>query len=158
MSKLLHYCENKFILSPFPPIKEEYKMSLKPRGLYLSVDDAWMKWCTEEDFFHRLYQWVYEFEINVNANILKIQTLKELKEFDTKYKKVISPKFYMIDWELVKEQYSGIAFLNYQKIKRELIRNFFQFTWYFGLDVDCYVIWDHEILKVKSCNSFHRVE
>lgn len=54
-----------------------------------------------------------------------------------------------IDWNMVYKKYSGIAFLNYSTIKKEVYDDdFFKFAWFFGIDVNSVCVWNNEILEI----------
>lgn len=152
--KLLHYCTTRFILDVNESYYKKKPNFFKPRGLYLSVDDAWIQWMRSQEFYLKLYQWVYEFEFKSFANILIIQTFKELMDFVKKYPDTSNGKG-MIDWDCVEKEYDGIGFKNYKEIKNMCFSFVNVPMWYYGLDVNCYVIWNCEILEEKSCEAFN---
>ena len=141
--KLLHYAVHKFEIDFNKSYDSQYLFPGKPRGLYLSVDDAWTRWCIDNDFIHKLYNFVYEFELSKDSKILVIQTSDEMRRFLKTFE----------GWEEIKNRYDGIGFLNYVKIKNDLL--FASPLWFDALDVNCYVIWNCEILEEKDCQPFN---
>ena len=79
MVRLLHYSKEplKGVKSVAPKRQGE---SFKPKGLWVSEDDAWKKWVSQNKFYPEEYVIENEILLEDNANMLHISTLEELNE------------------------------------------------------------------------------
>lgn len=113
---------------------------LKPGGLWYSIGNSWIDWCIGEDF-DGIGKYVYEIELNKNANILFLDTKDKVFEFSKKYKKTEYPynKFDSagINWKEVKNNYDGIEVNPYFGD----LRLSFKLIWYYGWDVPSGCLW-----------------
>ena len=118
--------------------------SLKPRGLWYSIDKEWIDWCKGN-----IPNWIkkYNIELEIKEDeILIIKSLEDLENLQSKYKLEVSESLAFInyiDWNQVSKDYKGIEFQNYWKIKNEIMWcedciNIF----YSSLDCSSGCIWD----------------
>lgn len=174
--RLLHYSQSPFTLDyeeEYPeisPTERFFSMGLrKPRGLWVSVDEAWKEWSEMEEFNLDSLQSVQRVEVKEDNNILWISNEEEFDEFTKAYiyksleeedlkrmtEKLDLPllEFFNeqrgLDWARVKEDYSGIIISPMLASKR------FQdgvFTWYYGWDVPSGCIWGlNDISSFEEC-------
>ncbi len=127
---------------------------MKPAGLWLSdeSDYGWESWCEEQEFRIESLQHRTDFKINLNT-VLVLSTDREVRNFDQKYKKVIPapieggyiPSFSIIDWDRVRDEYSGILITpySYSDLRYDLL-------WYNGWDCSSACIWDLSVLEVSG--------
>jgi hypothetical protein len=115
----------------------------KPRGLWVSVDDAWEEWCRENEFnvpSLAVKQRVVlkDFE----GKLLLLSTPPEILEFQERYglPHPRIPEHYGIDWARVALNYGGIIIAPYQwSLRLDLM-------WYYGWDCASGCIWDTSII------------
>jgi len=117
------------------------KKHLKPRGLWLSYNNEWEKWNDTGEpgvFIVGDYKYKYRVTFRKNLNVLKIETLQDLYDFNKKYgsKDKHVKSIIRINWEKVCKDYDGIFFTNYNKIRQdESVEYNDEFAWYYTLDV-----------------------
>lgn len=66
--------------------------NLKPRGLWLSYNNEWQEWNDTGEpggFMFGNYKYKYRVTFKKNINVLKIETVDELYDFNKKYGKKI---------------------------------------------------------------------
>lgn len=109
-------------------------MGCKPNGLWLSIDDEWLRFCESNGFstFDTSSYYVYEFEIKDWSNIYIIDSVE-------------NPLLYKnhVDWNDLSSRYDGIAFLEYNRVKRDLTGGG---LWFYGIDVSSICVWNTDIL------------
>ena len=114
---------------------------LKPSGFWLSKNSAWEEWIN--DNFESLSSWDYKYKYKVtfkkNINVLKISTFADLENFTQKYgiEYEKTGEYFSADWKKICEEYDGIFFENYEKIRGYLWDNNLTdiYIWYLSLDV-----------------------
>lgn len=124
-------------------------ISLKPFGLWYSIGVEWLDFTIYN--FEGFYsdEKLYAYEINIdNLNILKLNTIEDVREFMKKYK-IGNDTYVSIDWKKVSETYDGIEINNYGKIKNESLLDF-DYIWLYGWDVSSGCIWNTEKLNFKE--------
>ena len=148
---LYHFTEKPFSLKD----KKKYQVINginKPSGLWLSDENdyGWSQWCQDNDF--RLKGLKYKTTIKVDtSNVFVIQSVEELKEFNSKYgikkgnfKK--DPYFlledYFINWDLLKNTHKGIIITPYLHQVR------LEYMWYYGWDCASGCIWDTSCCEI----------
>lgn len=82
-----------------------------PKGIWLSCGLSWQKFIGNEPSRWSLASYIYE--IIPNENILKISSVKELKQFIDKYQKDDIKIYDVIDWKQVKKDYDGLIVCPY---------------------------------------------
>lgn len=120
--------------------------TLKPDGFWYSVGNSWSKWIRSEgmDWLDD-YNYLYSVEVNYNK-IIKLNSIKKIKDFTKKYKVKTSNKFISISWDKVAKDYDGIEFSPYFKKSLEFSEDI---LWYNTIDVASGVVWN-----TKSITSF----
>jgi hypothetical protein len=146
----LHYTsvKIKYIKSDFD--QQHY---FKPNGLWCSYGDEWLKWHESEKVFtfdpNNYY--LYEIAFNPDAKILTIDSFKKYMNLD-KYKNTINGMD-CLDWNKIKIDYDGVAFLNYQRIKMDMLNSKTIDILILSLDVSSCCIWNH-VYKLNLVKHF----
>ncbi len=138
--KLYHFSESPLELKMDYPYKDRLHLD-KPGGLWVSVGNAWHKWCHDEHFF--LHHLAYKTEIKLHkyANILIIRGVRQLDNFHQKYKTPVMTDSEGINWIQLKKHYQGIIITPYLWLRR------LNLLWYYTWDVASGVIWDLSAIK-----------
>ena len=143
MNKWLH-----FSIKPITSIKEtdkQNKFGLKPNGLWFSLDNDWKDWCSKEGFMEYDDNLTYTYELTLDeSQFYVIDSFEKLLEFEAKYK---FGRY--INWVEVSEDYDGLIFKNYHKIKKKLRLEdeLFNSLWYYSIDVNGGVVWNPSSVK-----------
>lgn len=105
----------------------------KPRGFWLSYNNDWEDWERNNENLDR-YKFKYRTTFKKNINVLKIDTLEDLYDFNEKYriKGKLVKNILIIDWKKVCNDYDGIFFNNYDKLMKD---DFIEDSWYETLSV-----------------------
>lgn len=150
----------------------------KPSGFWYQINDCGYKW-GELDWG----KYIYKVEIDT-SNILVIKNYQDYLKFDRKYgfdKKIKYSKknsdvsndinvpndsmtWKYIDWKKVAKKYAGFEVKNYDKIKKQLtkdyIKNIYQagiLNWLKLFDFSSGCIWDLEAINfIKYCCKFSK--
>lgn len=142
--------------------QREQDISFKPRGIYFSRDDAWLKWCDMVDFYPNIYRHKYGIENMDALNILYLNTPSDVDAFDKKYGirscKYVLDAFSSFDWTKVSQNYDGM-FVPLDLIKQ--VNAFAEcnrfFMWH-GYDVETLVIWSPKLkLKLKYISQMSNI-
>lgn len=118
----------------------------KPRGLWVSVDDAWQEWCSENDF--GIGEYKHEIVLKPDAKILRIETSEALHAFTKQYGKsndmdgALRLARHLIDWREVASRYHGIIIAPYQWSCRLSMETF----WYYSWDCASGCIWNADAI------------
>ena len=123
-------------------LKRKYKQrndrfTMKPNGLYWSIDNEWLEWCSSE-----MPHWVekYNFSLEINEkDIYRISNKEEVSEFEKRY-----AKDFMIDWYSVSLDYKGIEITNYHSFRFSCK---IMSTWIYGWDVNGGCVWDLSAIR-----------
>ena len=149
MVRLLHYSKEplKGVKSVAPKRQGE---SFKPKGLWVSEDDAWKKWVSQNKFYPEEYVIENEILLEPDANMLHISKLEELHaftdkvevpaEWTRKYKYV---DVLNLDWESVANSYDGILIMPYIWGGHSDPKT----MWYYGWDIGSGCIWNADAVK-----------
>ena len=142
-------------------INNYYKQDFfKPSGFWYSIGPSWVKWKLNEGFNTKgIHKKGKEYYINKSLNIYKVKfynkkyttlpddekvllvdTCDKLIKFDKKYSIKIRNRSF-IEWKKVSQDYAGIEFRNFNKIKKELKKINKKIVWYWAVDVDSGCIW-----------------
>ena len=121
--------------------QKQIKNKMKPSGFWLSKNSEWEEWLNEN--FESSSTWGYNYKYKItlrkNINILKISTFEDLEIFNEKYGIIYknTGHYFSADWKKVCDEYDGIFFENYEKIREYLWKNDLTdiYTWYLSLDV-----------------------
>lgn len=120
----------------------------KPAGLWVSIGEAWLEWCQENEFGCPADQRCYEIALVNDAGILHVETPDELLEFAHRFSfdpleglpGSTSGRFGIgmgVRWDLVAAEYSGIIIAPYQWEHRLDP----SVNWYYGWDCASGCIW-----------------
>jgi hypothetical protein len=132
---------------------------LKPSGFWYSIGSQWLdfklntKWNnngirkkgTEYHLKSPLTMYKIKFynkkytSLPDDEKVLLVDTCDKLLKFNKNYSKTGNSIF--IDWEKVSQDYAGIEFRNYSRIKKELIKKKLDILWYSAIDVDSGCVW-----------------
>lgn len=143
-----HFSNNKLILDNRK--YSQYTINyLKPNGLWLSKNNEWIDWCTENNFFKHDPNNYYKNKIEFSDDIklYKCTTIPNLL------------KLCCTNWTEMSFTYDGIIIDNYYNLKDELYKSnniSISFTWFFGLDVNCIYVWN--ISKLKVVESINKIK
>lgn len=106
----------------------------KPRGLWLSVGEAWAEWCRDNSYGLGCY--VTRVELGPAANILTLRSPGELDSFTWRYRIRDDHRLdEHIDWRRVMADYDGILIPEYHWSRR------MDLMWYYSWDVASGCIW-----------------
>lgn len=154
-NRLIHYSGAPLVLEamtyPQPNDSAQDVWWAKPKGLWLSVDDAWEDWCRGEEFgFDRLTH-TSEVILAPDNHVLWIKSVPAMDHFTREFgfHKNLFPdnpdhlaawslRRRGIDWSKVAAVYQGLIIAPYQYQRRfhDLT------TWYYGWDCASGCIWD----------------
>lgn len=140
--KFYHYTDNSNLV--LENTNFSFGTTFKPEGLWLSYDKnhyGWKDWCLSENY--RLDKLKYKYEVDINMNkILNIDSREKLIYLINNFQDCYLD--YQINWNTLKEYYSGIAFIPYCRSWIYIDNNFnFQSTiWYSAIDCESICIWD----------------
>jgi hypothetical protein len=148
--ELIHYSSEIITsLEPRQYDQEEKFWQHKPNGLWVSVGEEWKEWCEAEKFKLDSLKHVYSISMNDNANILHIETVKQIYDFTEKFQlektTPLHPFNYtdQLNWNQVKQKYQGIIIAPYQWDCRLSTLS----SWYYGWDCASGCIWDLTCIK-----------
>lgn len=138
----LHYTSTKI-----ETIQTEFTQYIhmhKPNGLWCSYNNEWMEWCNDSGFytFDLNNYYLYEAKINDNAKILTIDSYAKYIDNGLDKYKIASFDGKKFDFNKLKVDYDGIAFLNYQQIKLDMYRHKVIDLLLCTLDVNSCCIWN----------------
>ena len=140
--KLIHYSPIPFVLERRVVVQEDPQdFTVKPHGLWVSVDDAWhtaaMDMFGDEDLKH-----ASQITLAPEARILYLKTVGDIDDFTDRYTVSADDRFQIlgraIDWPTVAGKYQGIIISPYQFQRRLMPHTF----WYYGWDCASGCIWD----------------
>ena len=134
---------------PEPRIPGGKLSNYKPNGFWVSVDgngDSWKNFIEREElpsFQQGSLKYAHEVTLCADANILYIQSVKDMREFAKAYKHDyqypgLSYVFRTIHWDCVASEYQGIIIAPY----RYELRLHPHFHWYYTWDCASGAIWD----------------
>jgi hypothetical protein len=123
----------------------------KPNGLWVSVDgeQSWPSWCEDENFGDCASQFCYSVELAADHNVLIIDTVAKMLDFDTRYPIGGDERWLdgWIYWPKVAEDYDGVIIAPYQWSQR------MELMWYYGWDCASGCIWN-----ASAIESIHEVK
>jgi hypothetical protein len=122
------------------PQEAKDRTGMKPVGLWYAFGLAWFEWCLSEQ-----PDWVtpfwHEILLAKDAEILKIGTSKELRDFSEKYRVHHSMGIRTLDWDGVAKEFMGI------EINPYIWKERFALVWYYGWDVASGCVWDGRAIE-----------
>jgi hypothetical protein len=115
----------------------------KPRGLWLSAEDDWAQWCTENEFAVDKLAVRARVTLKEPDRLLRLQTVQEILDFQAKYVRLVKgfELFVGIDWTRAAAEYAGILIAPYQRSARH------DLMWYYTWDCASACIWDTSIIE-----------
>ena len=112
--------------------------TFKPRGLWLSVDGDWQRWCKDEEMYlDRTHSDEIVFEVNFDR-VLHLQNSADIDRFTQQYGTNRRSDFGYLDWIDVAEQWDGMVIAPYCWERRLDINA----TWYYPWDCASACIWN----------------
>lgn len=124
-----------------PNRRYEQSRTMKPNGLWLSVDDDWHRWCQDEGL-----NWSSEpgvaFEIVEPSRVLMLSSVEDIDAFTEKFINLFSDQ-YRTDWGLLAERFAGLLIAPYQWERRL----HFGTSWYYPWDCASACIWDLSVVR-----------
>jgi hypothetical protein len=146
--RLIHYTCDKIELEYRIYDQSKKKWQEKPEGLWISVGEAWKKWCENERFYFENLSYSYEVVLKQHNSVLHLKTPEEVFEFGKKYPlKTMSFDHEndtdQLDWNKVKKEHSGIIISPYQWPCRLSLKS----GWYYGWDCSSGCIWDLDCIE-----------
>lgn len=145
--KLVHYSDRP--ISQLKPKPQDAKPNMKPRGLWVSVENrgsfGWREWCLSEDFALSALTRPYLVKLADDAHILQISSNEELDGFHVMHSEPIMDGISScnIRWHEVAKLYQGIIISPYL-LERRYHHEMF---WYYGWDCASGCIWDRAAIK-----------
>lgn len=159
MSVWLHYTSTKLEKIKTDFIQQKF---FKPTGLWGSYNNEWMEWCTDSGFstFDTNNYFLYEITLKDDARILTVDSFdKYMRSFEQYFifDKELDRRW--IDWDKVKIDYDGVAFLNYHQIKLDMFKARQLDVLICALDVSCCCLWNHvydvklldHVINLETC-------
>lgn len=114
----------------------EMLTGMKPGGLWLSKGNEWA-----ETSAFKGGKYIYEVSID-DSNMIILDTIDKVKDFTDKYKIDINSFFIIINWKKVAREYDGIIFDNYNKIKKEILKEINpKYMWFSTVDINSACTW-----------------
>ena len=126
----------------------------RPNGIWFSVDNSWIDWCSENHHGNSISDFAYELTFD-ETDILKITELEDLKITHMRYN---TPKGF--DWTNIYLEYDGFVIQNHKKIAEENEQSIREneyinsprsanakYSWFYGLDCSCGCIWNIEAIQ-----------
>lgn len=146
MSRLVHYSGEP--LESIRSIKQKPAPDMKPKGLWLSVEDGhgWRDWREAEDWGLRDGEIVTEITLNPDANGLWLKTSADILAFSERFvlapDPVLGGTTFFVDWASVAAEFDGIIIAPYDWHLRLDDR----VTWYYGWDCSSGCIWNKDAI------------
>lgn len=139
--RFVHYSQKPF---EFERRTYDQRVDTKPRGLWLSVDDAWLDWCRGENFHLEHCEWAIPVSIREGATVLGLATEEDLDAFTREYRRrpsrarppYVETNSLLIDWSAVARWFDGIVISPYQWGRR------LELPWYYGWDCASGCVWN----------------
>jgi hypothetical protein len=138
---------------------DQHRTLHKPDGLWCSYNDEWLKWCTHNCYypFDPNNHYLYKVKLNKTANILIIDSFDKYMSFKC-YKDPNVSKYFtqnISNWRMIKNDYDGIAFLNYDQINIDMYESGIKDKLILALDVNSCCIWNpvYELVLLKTINN-----
>ena len=119
----------------------------KPQGLWVSVDDAWKKWCLGAQFDLLSLERSYEVTLAASCTLLCLGSPRELQTFTARWTahgpESYPSRYRSINWRGVAEKHDGILIDPYLWGCRFDEQTF----WYYGWDCASGCIWRAEAIE-----------
>ena len=149
--KFIHYTN-----TPFNKFKNRsLNINLNPvKALWLSCNNDLINWKKRENMDLN-YKYKYTFDID-KSKLIILKTYNDIQDFTIKYRSnkqitISDKKHYIINWNKVNKDYSGIFIknLNIKKAQED-------FIWYYSFDVCSVAIWNKNAIIdfYEKCYAF----
>lgn len=139
MNDLLHFSSRR--LGRIHSKKQESRPDHKPRGLWVSVGEAWAEWCLAESYCTSQLTVLNHVTLAGDAKILRLKTGYDLDRFTGEYG---APMYAggepYIEWSKVAEKYDGIIIAPYIWSRRH------DLSWYYSWDVASGCVWNADAI------------
>lgn len=130
----------------------------KPRGLWYSINESWIKWCKDN-----MDHWIKPYNIEIEIDESKMCIIKTPEDLDKFVETYVHPSnrtpneywSRQVNWNDVVKDYSGIEIQNYSSIKYYRTYKMTQ-MWFDGWDVSSGCIWDLSI--IKKCQTVNQTK
>jgi hypothetical protein len=150
--KLFHFAKEPMM--SVSNVAEQNDDHFKPKGLWLSVDDAWKEWCESESFGLENLAYKFRVRLKPDARVLHIATASELVSFTEKFvNREFQQQFrlsYALHWSRVALKYDGILIAPYiwsMRFERGA-------EWYYAWDIASGCIWNTraiaDVIRVET--------
>lgn len=139
MERLFHYSAMP-LSGPLANSTDALPLGAKPRGLWLSVEDAWKEWCEDAGFGIERLACVAEITLRPDAKILRLSSADDIDTITARHPARLYPgdtTNHMLDWPAIGAEYDGIIIAPYQWSRRLS----FETSWYYGWDCASGCIW-----------------
>jgi hypothetical protein len=137
--RLTHHTDEPFELDRTRTYEQVSNFRMKPKGLWLSVDDDWWRWCSDESFREDTFEHNYEATLVEDANVLVIDSVESFDAFCEEYATEREPA-----WDLVATRYAGIIIAPYLWERRLAMEP--TMFWYYPWDCASGCIWDLSVI------------
>lgn len=147
MGDLIHYSDQP--ICSVQSIEQHAEPSMKPKGLWLSVEDgeSWLDWCKAEGFGLGRLRYRHTIELSGDAKILWLRSVTDILIFSDQYIVERSPIWHSgINWQPVADRWQGIIIAPYQWSCHLSDAC----SWYYGWDCSSGVIWDSTAIASLS--------
>ena len=136
---LYHYSKHNLTALKSASFSRNQDVNDKPKGLWVSVEDAWEEWCKEQEYQLSHLKVKVKVELLAYNNVLWLYTEEEFEEFQCLFG-VSRYDSLLINWRKVAEEYGGIIispyFWGFRLASNSL--------WYYGWDCASGCIWNEE--------------
>ena len=124
----------------------QHHPTFKPHGLWLTIDgeDGWRAWCEYESFHPESLAHRTEFRLRENANILHLESHRDVLHFTAKYADKLTRLRGWVDWSRVVDQYDGVLIAPYLWSARMAIET----TWYSTWDCASGCFWNLDAIEL----------
>jgi hypothetical protein len=152
--RLIHYSNAPVKLGDLIARAQEEHGDMKPRGLWVSDEDAecdWKWWCVQEGFRLDMLTHVHEVTLGNAANVLVLKTASEVRAFGREFTMRHGPfaggsllgyHTMHLDWAQVIQRWHGLIITPYQWDCRLENDTF----WYYSWDCASGCLWDTQAI------------
>ncbi len=133
--RFIHYSAKP--LGTIYSVSQDSNSEWKPRGLWVSVEDDWIKWCKAENYCLQNLKYFTEIIINKKSKILYLKNALDIDTFEKRF--TLPAKEWQvksINWIKIASKYHGIIIAPYVWERR------LSSVWYYAWDCASGCIWD----------------
>ena len=124
---------------------EQNADNVKPKGLWLSVDGDWERWCEDEGYREKGKGVEHVVEVDL-ARVLHLSDARAIDIFTRRYFEEEQHRYLtnhiFINWNAVARDYAGLVIAPYCWERRLADHTF----WYYGWDCASACIWDLSVI------------